>query len=731
MGVSWFKQIGWRRIVAPLLILPPVFLVSGFFISRQVDEAIQTFQDAYLSLNARLLNEKFDQFADGHRNRLKVLAIRPEVQEGLFVIRAEGNVAPLRKLLQQEMEAGSADHVRVLNAKKETLVTEGTLGFDPLPLLSGPVEAILGHAPITDPQKQLGEVVHSRLVHVDGRFFLLTVAPLLDVEDISGVIIQAYAVHKGVLSALRDELHGRYDSHFEISLAAGEQVVHSTFADPGALALPGGAKAFDRIVAGRLFRHIPLALRDGPFALLLSSDNSDVGGLHDAIRMILTMVFVVVSGLLLIIILFNLRQIVLRQQARDLAERETRFRRLADAALEGIAFSRQGRIIDVNQALTVLFGCEAGDLIGREVAGLIHASQRADFHRLTGNEASERICLRMDGATFVSEIRSRLLDETDPDQVVVTAIRDISARKEIEEHLRQAKEQAERAFQELQLIHEEKSALNVQLNQSLVDVREANQRIMESIRYAERIQRTLLPRPGVLKEHLPESFFHWQPRDVVSGDLLYVHQSEWGVVVVLMDCTGHGVPGALMTMIAHGSLHRIIVNEQCQEDPAEILRRLNTHIKRHIHLEEDDLFTDCGLDCGVCCIYPEENAVIFSGAHIDLFLVTGDGPRVVAGNRYSIGYRRSDEGYSFLNQRIESHTPMTFYMCSDGLLDQLGGAHRNPFGKKRLQTLLDRLRSTPVTGHGEVIVRSVDDYRGDCEWKDDVTLVGFGLAPRP
>ncbi|MEO5333214.1 MAG: SpoIIE family protein phosphatase [Magnetococcus sp. YQC-5] len=724
-------QHGVRQNILLFLSLVVVFIVSGYFISKQVDRSIQSYQDAYLSLSAQLLQERFLQNAETHRNRLKVLAVRPEIGEGQFVIRAEGNTAPLGKLLLQERLAARADHIRAINSKGKLLFQSGTVDFDPCLILDELVASILAHPPIKDPQNQLDEVVHSRFVLADKRIHLLTVAPLLDVEDIVGVIVLVHIQQDTMLTVLRNEMRNLYFSGsnpFEISLANREQVLHSTFVNYSSFVLhPPFLQPFDQSVEGRQFRHIPVSLQGTPFYLVLSSDSADLGGLHQVIRLILTVIFITVFVLLLIIILFNVRQISLRQQAKDLSERATRFRRLADAALEGIVFSEQGRIVDVNQALTELFSCEAKELIGKSLLTLVPAHQTLALQQSLDESTSdpgEFHCRRGDGTTFVSEIRSRVIDDFGK-PMMVTAIRDISVRKEVEERLRESKELAEQACLDLQQLDQQKTALNQQLNQTLEEVRDANRRIMESIRFAERIQRSLLPKMVCMQEKMPNSFFVWQPRDIVSGDLLFFYQTDQGMVIVLMDCTGHGVPGALMTMIAHSTLHRIFVNENCHDNPSEILRRLNVHIKHQMHQDDDVFFTDVGLDCGVCYVRYDSRELIFAGAHIDLYWVSSTESSIMPGNRYSIGYRRSDGSYSFRNHVIPLQHSATFYMVSDGVTDQVGGPHHIPFGKKRLLAFLDSLRNEPVSQHGEAILHSVDAFRGASDWRDDVTMVGI------
>lgn len=145
----------------------------------------------------------------------------------------------------------------------------------------------------------------------------------------------------------------------------------------------------------------------------------------------------------------------------------------------------------------------------------------------------------------------------------------------------------------------------------LAKIEVANQMVMESIRYAKTIQASLLPNLNKIRTYLPNSFFIWEPRDIVGGDIFYVESYDDGLMIVVMDCTGHGVPGAFMTMIAATSLRRIVNDENCHE-PAEILKRLNSMVKTSLQQDTQHVTSDDGLDAAICWIKPP--ILTFAGA---------------------------------------------------------------------------------------------------------------------
>lgn len=265
-----------------------------------------------------------------------------------------------------------------------------------------------------------------------------------------------------------------------------------------------------------------------------------------------------------------------------------------------------------------------------------------------------------------------------------------------------------------------------ELNASLLNVEKANRKIMESIQYAKVIQRSLLPNQAQLKTYLPESFFLWLPRDVVGGDIFYTERFDDRVIIVVMDCTGHGVPGAFMTMIATSGLKRILQDDGYQR-PAEILKRLNILVKTSLQQDTDYALSDDGLDAAICVIKPKNREVVFAGAKLPLFFARRDGVHLLKGSRQSLGYKRSRLDFQFTEHTIKITPDTTFYMATDGFMDQLGGKMERRFGSGRFKKLLREHHQKSLDRQQTVFLHAFQEYKGDRETQDDVTVVGFRM----
>jgi PAS domain S-box-containing protein len=253
-----------------------------------------------------------------------------------------------------------------------------------------------------------------------------------------------------------------------------------------------------------------------------------------------------------------------------------------------------------------------------------------------------------------------------------------------------------------------------------------NKAIMESIQYAKIIQSALLPNMAQVKTILPKSFFLWMPRDIVGGDMLYIDSFEDSFIVVLMDCTGHGVPGAFMTMVASTNLRRIIKDEGCHE-PSDILKRLNFLVKTSLQQDTEYARSDDGLDAAICLVKPHEKNLTFAGAKLPFFYINNDQLKVIKGDKQSLGYKKSDLSFTFRTHIVKIEQGMCCYLTTDGFIDQLGGPKRFPFGNKRFKNLLMANCHHAFYEQSEKLLQAFNEYKGDNDRQDDVTVVGFGF----
>ncbi|MDM8516410.1 PAS domain S-box protein [Desulfobacterales bacterium HSG16] len=259
----------------------------------------------------------------------------------------------------------------------------------------------------------------------------------------------------------------------------------------------------------------------------------------------------------------------------------------------------------------------------------------------------------------------------------------------------------------------------------------ANKKIIESLNYAKTIQTSLLANLDKVKNYIPHSLFIWKPRDIVGGDIFFTDCFDDGFIVAVIDCTGHGVPGAFMTMIVFSALRRIIKDERCH-NPAEILEQLNLIVKTTLHQDQEYGNSDDGLDIGICFIKTNDtkqdkaSCLIFAGARLPLYYVQNEELTIIKGDKQSIGYKRSDLNFKFTNHIINiNEHKISFYMTTDGFIDQLGGEKERRFGTARFKKILKNINSNHFENQRDMLLDAFYEYKGDQERQDDVTVVGF------
>lgn len=272
-------------------------------------------------------------------------------------------------------------------------------------------------------------------------------------------------------------------------------------------------------------------------------------------------------------------------------------------------------------------------------------------------------------------------------------------------------------------------ALNEQLEEQVTlrtqELNQKNQKLMDSIDYAQRIQQAIVPTEEKLANLFKDYFLLWQPRDVVGGDFYWSKSVGQGYLVAVGDCTGHGVPGALMTMLTVSILNQL-VGEQDQADPAQILQQLNIRIKETLNQQGQGDLTNDGLDLGLC-YYDGAASLFFAGAKCSLYVNGPAGIERVAGNKKSVGYVKTPADYSYSNQLVTVQEGQRFYLTTDGFLDQNGGPKNYSFGKKRFVELIDRYGQLPLVQQGQHFQRELEHYRGAEAQRDDITVLAFQI----
>lgn len=262
---------------------------------------------------------------------------------------------------------------------------------------------------------------------------------------------------------------------------------------------------------------------------------------------------------------------------------------------------------------------------------------------------------------------------------------------------------------------------------------ESNRKIMDSLEVAKLLQSSLLPRSEQLRFLLQDHFTIYQPRDLVGGDFFAIFPDLNGFLLVMADCTGHGVPGALMTMSARAVLKQLLV-EHGPEDPARLLRDMNRAMKATLHQETGEVRNslDNGLEMALMRVSRKESRIRFASARIPLLVYHRD--RVweeLPGDRHSLGYRRSDPDFPFDVVEMPLEIGDTFYLMTDGILDQSGGPYGYGLGRARLRTILDTVVHLPLALQRDHLLEALGQYQGRHAQRDDITFLGFRLEVPP
>lgn len=265
-----------------------------------------------------------------------------------------------------------------------------------------------------------------------------------------------------------------------------------------------------------------------------------------------------------------------------------------------------------------------------------------------------------------------------------------------------------------------------QLSETNVELDEKNRQIHSSLLYAVKMQHSLLPDDVILQQSFNDYFVIWEPRDVVSGDIYFCYPTPSGCLLAVIDCTGHGVPGAFMTMIAGAGFESILYEKQ-MPDPASLLNRLNKFVIRTLRQQLKDSSSNTGMDMGICFIDKIEKKIIYAGAKLSFIIVDKNGLTEIKGDKQSVGYKQSDITFEYINHTLDIGPNTVCYLYSDGIKDQCGGEKGFGFGKKRLERLLTENYQKPFSEQKKIIIQTVQDYQGNLSQRDDITIVGFSV----
>jgi serine phosphatase RsbU (regulator of sigma subunit) len=260
--------------------------------------------------------------------------------------------------------------------------------------------------------------------------------------------------------------------------------------------------------------------------------------------------------------------------------------------------------------------------------------------------------------------------------------------------------------------------------ESLLDEAEKQRKeLTDSIKYASYIQSALLPSKEILDRLLPANFIFFKPRDVVSGDFYWISKFKNTVIIAAADCTGHGVPGAFMSMLGISFLNEII-GKGCYESASSILNQLRERVMKTLHQTGEKKEQKDGMDISLCILDFEHHQAQYAGANNPLYLIRNGELLEIKGDRMPIGINIVEER-SFTNHIVNLEENDMIYLITDGYPDQFGGANERKLKYKPFRDILLRIHSLQMQEQIFILEDELHKWMGNINQIDDILIIGF------
>lgn len=266
---------------------------------------------------------------------------------------------------------------------------------------------------------------------------------------------------------------------------------------------------------------------------------------------------------------------------------------------------------------------------------------------------------------------------------------------------------------------------NKQLEMQKAVIAEKNKEITDSINYAKRIQDAKLPSDEEVSLAFLKHFILFKPKDIVSGDFYFLHQKSEVIVIAAVDCTGHGVPGAFMSIIGSERLEDAVAQSS---DPSEILRLLNIGVRNSLHQSAGDDSTRDGMDIALCVVNRASGVMQYAGANRPLWIIRSGAVELeeVKPTKRAIG-GFTDNGQQFDRHEVVLKTGDSFYIATDGFADTFGGRNNKKLSTKRFKEILLAVQSKPMNDQGKHLDDFIEDWKGAHGQIDDILVIGVRM----
>lgn len=396
--------------------------------------------------------------------------------------------------------------------------------------------------------------------------------------------------------------------------------------------------------------------------------------------------------------------------------------------------TKSGKFIDINPAGLKMFGYKKEDLKTMSVLDLyLNPKDRlllvnrldqdgeiSDYEVMLKKKSSREPLICLLNTLSIRDNKGEII-------AYQGIIRNITARKRAEQDLKKSLERLDKANKKLRELNVNLETKVKERTQELIEEKELvdkqNREITQSINYAKRIQISILPDTNTIRTNLPNSFIYYKPKDIVSGDFYWFQSFKTKVILAIVDCTGHGVPGAFMSIIGHTQLNQVIVENGIYE-PSVILQELDKKVRTSLNQFKNNSGANDGMELGILSIDFETYKVEFAGAMRPLYYVKKDKLHIIKGDKYSIG------GFSTFAKKFNCHSiPIdkndSFYIFSDGYPDQFGGPLGKKFKTSNVEKMLSAIHSLSMNEQLKIVEETHNSWRGEEEQVDDILMAGI------
>ncbi len=310
--------------------------------------------------------------------------------------------------------------------------------------------------------------------------------------------------------------------------------------------------------------------------------------------------------------------------------------------------------------------------------------------------------------------------------VAFVKIRERNLRREkriLEEKVRERTLEVVQQKEEIEAQRDEIEAQRDLATQQRDMITQQKQEITDSIHYAKRIQTALLPPTHIINKYLSDHFILFKPKDIVSGDFYWMTEKNNNLIIAAVDCTGHGVPGAFMSLLGVAYLTEI-VNKREKLTASELLNQLRQYVIRSLHQRETEGETKDGMDMALCILDRENKKLQFSGANNPLYIIRNGELIETKGDKMPIGLHIRDD-LPFTNHEMNFESDDSMYLFSDGYADQFGGPQGKKFKYKPFKEILVKNAHLPMSEQEKILNEAFANWKGELPQVDDVVVIGI------